>query len=450
MKAEDIMRAASDHPNGMTEAMDSAAPVRIEDFLAYMPTHTYIFVPSRDIWAAASVNARVPAIETKDGTKISASSWLDRNRPVEQMTWAPGEPQLIGDRLIAEGGWFPRPGCRVFNLYRPPALTPAAGDVAPWLNHVRRLYGDEADHIVMWLAHRVQRPQEKINHALVLGGRQGIGKDTILEPVKRAVGPWNFVEVSPKQVLGRFNGFLRSVILRVSEAKDLGDVDRYSFYDHMKVYTAAPPDVLRVDEKNRPEYSIPNVCGVIITTNHKADGIYLPADDRRHFVAWSDADRAEFGGAYWPALWAWLENGGVEAVAHYLRNLDLSQFNAKAPPPKTSAFWEIVNASRAPENDELADIIDKLAAAQPVDAITLDHVKSRASEDFLSWLRDSRNARKIPHRMEDCGYVPVRNHDAKDGKWRIKERRQPVYARQDLPERERFLAAQRLAEELRR
>ena len=71
------------------------------------------------------------------------------------------------------------------------------------------------------------------------------------------------------------NGFLKSVILRVSEARDLGDVNRYKFYDHMKAYTAAPPDVLRVDEKNLREYSIFNCSGVILTTNHKTDGIYL-------------------------------------------------------------------------------------------------------------------------------------------------------------------------------
>ena len=85
-----------------------------------------------------------------------------------------------------------------------------------------------------WLAHRVQRPAEKINHALVLGGAQGIGKDTLLEPVKHAVGPWNFQEVSPTHLLGRFNGFVKSVILRVSEARDLGEIDRFSFYDHTK------------------------------------------------------------------------------------------------------------------------------------------------------------------------------------------------------------------------
>jgi hypothetical protein len=30
----------------------------------------------------------------------------------------------------------------------------------------------------------------------------------LLEPVKRAVAPWNFVEVSPIHMLGRFNGYL--------------------------------------------------------------------------------------------------------------------------------------------------------------------------------------------------------------------------------------------------
>src|SRR5205085_8626779 len=122
--------------------------------------------------------------------------------------------------------------------------------------------------VVNWLAHRVQRPQEKINHALVLGGKQGIGKDTILEPIKTAIGPWNFSEPSPQQVMGRFNGFLKAVIMRINEARDLGEFDRFKFYDHMKAYAAAPPDVLRVDEKFLREFAVFNVCGVIITTNH--------------------------------------------------------------------------------------------------------------------------------------------------------------------------------------
>ena len=115
------------------------------------------------------------------------------------MTWAPGQPMLMRDRLISDGGWIERKGVTVFNLYRPPHIEPGnAAEAGRWLDHVRKVFPDDADHIVQWLAHRVQRPHEKINHALVLGGLQGIGKDTLLEPVKRAVGPWNFREVSPQ------------------------------------------------------------------------------------------------------------------------------------------------------------------------------------------------------------------------------------------------------------
>jgi hypothetical protein len=50
-----------------------------------------------------------------------------------------------------------------------------------------------------------------------------------------------------------------------------GEFNRFKFYDHCKSYIASPPDVLRIDTKFVAEYAIPNVCGVIITTNHKSD-----------------------------------------------------------------------------------------------------------------------------------------------------------------------------------
>jgi hypothetical protein len=247
---------------------------------------------------------------------------------------------LIRDRLISEGGWIERSGVACFNLYRPPIIIPGnAAEADRWLDHIHKVFGkDDAKHIVKFLAHRVQHPQEKINHALVLGGNQGIGKDTLLEPVKYAVGPWTFSEVSPQHMLGRFNGFLKSVIPRVNEARDLGEINRFSFYDHMKAYTAAPPDVLRVDEKNLREHSILNCCGVIITTNYKSNGIYLPADDRRHYVAFSDLTKKDFVDNYWKTIWGWYAKGGNRHVAAYLAELDLSGFDPKAPPPKTAAF----------------------------------------------------------------------------------------------------------------
>ena len=170
---------------------------------------------------------------------------------MQQATWVPGESAIIADRLVSEGGWIERKGCATFNLYRPSnAVRGDATMATVWIEHVKKVYPNHHDHIIKWLAQRVQRPGEKINHALVLNGEPGIGKDTILEPVKYAVGAWNVGEISPIQMLDSFNGFAKSVLLLINEGRDLGDIDRYAFYDHSKVYIAAPPNVLRCNEKN--------------------------------------------------------------------------------------------------------------------------------------------------------------------------------------------------------
>lgn len=459
----DNITSIADRFEQTREPSREAPGPQLADFRAYMPAHNYIYMPTGDMWPSSSVNSRIPPIPIfdRDGApvmskkkgkedeqvQIPANAWLDQNKAVEQMTWAPGEPQVVADRLIADGGWIDRTGCNVFNLYRPPSvLIGDASKATKWVDHIRDIYPDDADHIIQWLAHRVQRPQEKINHALVFGGDQGIGKDTILEPVKAAIGPWNFAEVSPQVMLGRFNGFVKSVILRVSEARDLGDVDRFAFYDHMKTYTAAPPDVLRVDEKFRNEYSVFNVCGVIITTNHKTSGIYLPADDRRHYVAWSSKVKEDFSEQYWLDLWAWYGAGGIAHVATYLRTLPLDGFNAKAPPPKTPAFFEIVSSNVSPEDAELADALDGLKDEW---AVTIQMISNEAyaagRTDFSNWLSDSKNRKGVNHKLSEAGYNAVRNPGAKDGLWRIDQRRCAVYAKRELAPRDAIAAAQKLA-----
>jgi hypothetical protein len=199
--------------------------------------------------------------------------------------------------------------------------------------------------------------------------------------------------------------------------------------------------VLRVDEKNLREHNVFNCTGVIITTNHKADGIYLPADDRRHFVAWSSRCKEDFGPEYWRTLWAWYRDGGTQDVAAYLAELDISAFDPKAPPPKTPAFWDIVDSNRAPEDAELADILDKLGNP---DVTTLIRIVNEAVGDFELWIRDRKNRRAIPHRLEKCGYVPVRNDLADDGLWKLNGRRQVVYAKGTLSLAAQLEAARRL------
>ena len=90
-------------------------------------------MPCREPWPAASIDAVFPPQVLTDAAgnpvmkggkvqKLAASRWLDRNQPAHQMTWAPGMPVLIPDRLVVDGGWIERSGVICLNLYRAPRL----------------------------------------------------------------------------------------------------------------------------------------------------------------------------------------------------------------------------------------------------------------------------------------------------------------------------------------
>jgi hypothetical protein len=78
--------------------------------------------------------------------------------------------------------------------------------------------------------------------------------------------------------------------------------------------------------------------------------------------------------------------------------------------------------------------------------VTLADITSeagRSSINFCEWIKDRRNRRAIPHRVEKCGYVQVRNDAAKDGLWVIKGRL-VVYAKSELSISDRLKAASEL------
>jgi hypothetical protein len=180
----------------------------------------------------------------------------------------------------------------------------------------------------------------------------------------------------------------------------------------------------------------------VITFNKKA-AFYLPSDDRRHYVLWSELAENDMTPEEANAFWKWYEAGGYTHVAAYLDSLDLSDFNPKAPPTKTPAFWEIVDISRAPEDAELADTLDLMG--NPI-VTTIDEVyQNTQDQDFRRWLADKANHRVIGHRFEDCGYNRVRNADAKDGLFKVNGKRQAVYGKSDIDNRTRIEHARALA-----
>ena len=102
-----------------------------------------------------------------------------------------------------------------------------------------------------------------------------------------------------------------------------------------------------------------------------------------------------------------------------------------------------MDANRAPEDAELADVLDAIGNPTAVTLMRLiERAKLLPESSFAEWLMDRRNRRQIPHRLESAGYVPVRNAAAPtDGLWKIGGKRQAVYAKSALSVRDRMAAA---------
>ena len=298
-----------------------------------------------------------------------------------------------------------------------------------------------------WLAHRVQRPQEKrqprtrSRWLIKASERHAPGASQICRR------PWNLAEVSPSRFSAVSTAFSNLVILRVNEARDLGELRPVQLLRPYESLIAAPPDTLRVDEKTR--------AGILhskLLRRHYHDQPQerrnLPlTDDRRHFVAWSPRQKEDehFQNGYWKDLWTYYrQRGGLRAcrrlpeIARYL-----SDFDPKAPPPKTAAFWAIVDSNRAARKPNWPMLSISSVTRTPSRCCSF---KARASRRSLwEWLADRKNRRTIPHRLEQCGYAPVRNPSANDGLWKISGKRQAIYAKSQLPLREQLEAARGVA-----
>lgn len=401
--------------------------VTMNDFFAFLPDHTYIHRPSGKAISAASVDE----IIGKEVRQILAPTV-----PVHSYTWAPGYPErftldaMDGTHVGGEAVWL-------YNQYRAPRAPKGGGDPAPWLSLVHKLFPDDADHIVNYFADAVQNPGRKCNHALVMGsGVHGTGKDTLLVALQYAVGNKNFTAIKPKALGADFNPFVRNVVVQVSESRDQGEgfsnLSRFEMYEICKDLAAAPPLAIDCNEKHKGQYPVANVLRLVLTTNHQVDGLYMDPQDRRHYCAWSDAPKMTEADAN--AIYAWYETGGgLDAVAHYLRTLDLTArgFNAKAPPRRTDWWHQLVAGGASQEEERFSDSLDKLGRP---DWVTLPMLAEAGGLELAGWMASPGNRRKVERELVKSGYQRLPNPHEKRGRWALPNGPQiVVYRRSDTP-----------------
>ncbi len=216
------------------------------------------------------------------------------------------------------------------NLWMGPTIQLAAGS---W-SHIKSFLleiicnGDQAafEYLLKYIAHALQRPEEKPGVMIILVGGQGIGKGTLGKILQR-IWSATYIQINNiDSVTGNFNASLeRAFIIFMDEALFAGN-RRAS--DALK--SLVTETVIQVNEKYQPARQISSYHRFIAATN--ADHFKnTERDDRRDFtLRVSDAKKGDFG--YWNALNHEIENGGVEAIAFDLMQMDLSSFNVRNKP----------------------------------------------------------------------------------------------------------------------
>jgi hypothetical protein len=291
---------------------------------------------SRGTFNALFRHIRCVSIRDQGGKRqVEASISFDENRQ------AKGAKALVGITYAAGGAVLvSREGLVYGNRWRDARPAPVPGDVGPWMRHLERMVpiDFEREHLLNALAHKVQFPGHKINHAILMGGSPGSGKDTLFAPFFWSIGgkgKANCSLVKSEDLSSQWGYALECEVMEIAELRQTEARDRRALENVLKPIIAAPPELLPVNRKGLHPYMALNRVFVVAFSNERA-AISIPSEDRRWFCLWAEADRLPEAEAV--SLWNWYEHrGGFAAVAAYLMSRDVSAWNPSAPPPMTEA-----------------------------------------------------------------------------------------------------------------
>ncbi len=324
-------------------------------------------------------------------------------------TWLPGGPPVIE-----------RDGGQWLNLYQPPAEQPVEGNVELYLELAEYLVPDKdvREHLLDWMAFVLQHPDRKPNWHPLLGGIEGIGKDALIYPLRRALGQHNVVTIGPHDLDNQFNDQIAH--------KKLGILNELlAFRDRrlentLKQYAASPPEELQINPKGAPRYTTPNLIALVGMTNHRSRGMTLSQNDRRWMPYWSPAK--PLPESYYAELWGYLEGDGSLHVWHWLAHRDLSGFNARGRAPDTAYKQELIEVSEDPHLARLRQAIEDETWPFVNDLVTVDQVlrfldapdmDAGRAAGLLRELecQQHRGVRKIDGKTRTIRTWSVRNHD---------------------------------------
>lgn len=266
-----------------------------------------------------------------------------------------------GKRACIAVGWRDHPARRTYdglefspgggtpgflNLWRGWAVEPKPGASCQlFLRHVLDVVCGGRDELfayaIGWMAHMVQRPDEKPGVALVLKGAKGAGKDTVADYLSRMIGRRHVPTVADKaHVTGRFNArLMQALMLQIQEGLWAGDREAES-----PLKALVTSEVLEIEKKGIDSFSLRSVLRVFISAN--AEWVVPASADERRWAVFDVGSSRVGDEAYFTALRAEMEGDGPAALLHFLMTYDLTGFNVRRAPATAGLIEQKIQSLR--------------------------------------------------------------------------------------------------------
>jgi hypothetical protein len=237
----------------------------------------------------------------------------------------------------------PRPtGPSVINLWTGPTVMGGPGTFPIIQQFIDEIIanGDPlvTTYLFNFMAHMLQRPEEKPRVMLVLMGGQGTGKGTFCRLLQSIWSRTTLVTNQIADVTGNFNSVLeRKFVIWLDEALFAGD---YKATDALKSLITEPTISLHAKyQEPRNIFS----CHRFFAATNASHFARTDVDDRR-FVYLPVSDRHKGNRAYWDALNGALASPELPALVDHLQNRNLVSFDPTRRPSSTALVGQKIKS----------------------------------------------------------------------------------------------------------
>lgn len=199
------------------------------------------------------------------------------------------------------------------------------------------------EYILSYFALMIQKPTVNPGVMIIVTGKKGCGKDTLLNFLSKYVVGNTLSKTynSTEQFFDHYDVKQNKILLKLEEAT------RYACLKNQDVLKSfVTSEQITVNEKHKASFSSPNYCHIFFTTNKENPVAFTEQERRFLLLACSDEKVGDLD--YWTFVYDTLKEKAGKAVGEFLMARPLEGFNPRVYP--VSNYQEaVIEAERSVE-----------------------------------------------------------------------------------------------------